>query len=218
MLYASGRELRLWSQPIRDWRWTISLAAGETVLVMTINASPAVAGAPVVLCGLARRHARLMRRLTAWHARIVRGTRGRLGTRWFGTPVLLLETAGRHTGQRRIAPLVYLRDGDDLVVVPANAGALQAPAWWLNLQAAGDGVAILGSARHRVAPVVLEGARRERLWRRFVAVSPVEHYQHQTTRTLPVVALTALPDAPRPAVFRELRAHDVGWRPEVATT
>ncbi|MBA3262673.1 MAG: nitroreductase family deazaflavin-dependent oxidoreductase [Thermoleophilaceae bacterium] len=127
------------------------------------------------------------------HAALVRGTRGYLAARWFGAPVLLLETIGRRSGRPYAAPLVYLADGDDLVVVPANAGADQTPAWWLNLRAAGEGVAIVEGLRRPVTPTVIEGSRRDRLWRRFGAVSPVEHYQRQTTRRLPVVALTPQP-------------------------
>lgn len=38
---------------------------------------------------------------------------------------------------------MYLRDGEDLVVVPANGGAPREPDWWLNLRAAGEAVAAI---------------------------------------------------------------------------
>lgn len=146
-------------------------------------------GAPVALGEIARRRPAATRRLTALHAALLRATRGHLGAGWFGARTMLLETRGRRTGQRRTSVLVYVRDGDDLVVVPANAGAERPPAWWLNLQAAGEAVVTVGGTRMRVRPVVTGGERRERLWQRFAAVAPVEHYQAATTRLLPVVAL-----------------------------
>lgn len=150
-------------------------------------------GVPIVLSDAVRRYPRATRRLTAVHALMLRGTRASLAARWFGLPVLLLETTGRRSGRVRRTALAYLPDGEDLVVVAANAGAERPPAWWLNLQAAGEGVAVVGGQRRRVTALLAEGARRDRLWRSFAARSRVEHYQGLTARRLPVIALTALP-------------------------
>jgi deazaflavin-dependent oxidoreductase (nitroreductase family) len=147
-------------------------------------------GDPRVALGpLALRLPRLTRRLTAAHASVFRWTRGRLASRWFGAAVLVLETVGRHTGQPRAVPVVYLPDADNLVVVAANGGAHRPPAWWLNLQAAGHGVAVVGRERRPVRPLEAAGPERERLWRRFAAIAPVDHYQRRTGRTIPVVVL-----------------------------
>jgi deazaflavin-dependent oxidoreductase (nitroreductase family) len=104
-------------------------------------------------------------------------------------PILVLETVGRRSGVRRTNPVVYLPDGDNLVVVPANAGNQVPPDWWLNLRAAGEGIAILGQERRRVTPHEATGAERARLWRHFAARTPVEHYQAITPRRIPVVVL-----------------------------
>jgi F420H(2)-dependent quinone reductase len=150
----------------------------------------AAGGAPVALGNLWLRAPSATRWLSAAHSALFRRTGGRALSRWFGSRILLLHTVGRHSGAARTAPLVYLPDGDDLVVVPANAGASRPPAWWLNLRAAGEAVADLGRERRTVRPVVAAGADRERLWRRFAAVSPVEHYRDRAQRHLPVVRLT----------------------------
>lgn len=182
---------------------------------MTITSSSPYPGVPVALSDRARRHPRAARLFTAAHARMIRVTRGGLGGRWFGAPVLLLETVGRRTGRARHTALVYLPDGDDLVVVAANAGAERAPAWWMNLRAAGEGVALVAGRRTPVRVTITEGARRERLWARFAAVSPVAHYQRQTGRRLPVVALTPLPvEATRSASAAPVI--DLGFRGELA--
>jgi deazaflavin-dependent oxidoreductase (nitroreductase family) len=125
------------------------------------------------------------------HARLYTMTGGRVLPRWFaGAPVMVLETIGRRTGHKRSTPVLYLRDGDALVVLAANAGADRNPAWWLNLREAGVGEVLVGRDRMRVRPRVSEGAERDRLWRAFVEMYPqAEHYTRFTDRELPLIAL-----------------------------
>jgi F420H(2)-dependent quinone reductase len=163
------------------------------------------AGAPTVLGDMARRVPRLMTRASAMHGALVLRTQGRVLGSWFGAPILLLETRGRRTGTLRATPLVYLPVGGDFAVVPANAGADRPPAWWLNLQAAGDGFVVLSGRRQRIRPAIAAGAERERLWRGMCSVAPVEHYQRRTSRRLPVVLLASVGESV-PARRRERRA------------
>src|ERR671916_3439265 len=124
------------------------------------------------------------------HARLYRATGGRIGKGWFGAPVIVLETVGRKSGKRRQTPVLGLRDGENLVVVPSNAGMEKVPAWWLNLQASGSADVVVRGSRRRVRPRVAEGAERERLWREFVRMYPqAEDYTGFTTRRFPVVVL-----------------------------
>ena len=52
-----------------------------------------------------------------------------------GAPICLLTTTGRRSGRLRTVPLVYVPDGDDLVVVASRGGMGSHPAWYLNLLA-----------------------------------------------------------------------------------
>lgn len=185
------------------------------VLSATGGPARAAGGAPTALGDLARRMPRLTQRMAAAHAALFLRTQGRVLTSWFGSPILVLETVGRRTGAPRRTPLVYLPHGDGFAVVPANAGANRPPAWWLNLEAAGAGFVVLGAARQRITPALATGIEHERLWRRFRAVTPVEHYQRGTRRTLPVVLLTPAGAAARlrqraPACTPRLTPHAVG--------
>jgi deazaflavin-dependent oxidoreductase (nitroreductase family) len=125
------------------------------------------------------------------HARLYRSSGGRFGSHWFaGAPVMVLETLGRRSGSRQATPVLYLRDGDVLVVLAANGGADRTPAWWLNLRDAGVGEVVIGRCRMRVRPRLLAGAERERLWEAFVEMYPqAEHYARFTDRALPLIAL-----------------------------
>ena len=51
-----------------------------------------------------------------------------------GLPVLLLRTLGRKSRLERTAALVYLKDGNDLVVVASNGGRDKPPGWFFNVQ------------------------------------------------------------------------------------
>ena len=50
-------------------------------------------------------------------------------------PVLLLTTTGRRTGKARTVPLLYIRDGDRLVICNVNPGFERPNPWLLNLGA-----------------------------------------------------------------------------------
>jgi deazaflavin-dependent oxidoreductase (nitroreductase family) len=147
---------------------------------------------------IARQSNRLVRkrrgRAIRWsrlHARLYQLTRGRFIPRWWaGAPVMVLETRGRRSGELRRSPVLYLWDGDAVVVCASNAGASRTPAWWLNLREAGEGTTVIGSERTRIWPRVLEGAERERLWKAFAEMYPqLDMYTEFTERPFPLVAL-----------------------------
>ena len=131
------------------------------------------------------------RKLSAFHGRLYRMTKGRFMPKWFqGAPVMALETVGRKSGKPRVTPVLYLRDGDRLVVQPANAGNDRTPAWWLNLRAAGEGVAVIGTERRRVKPRPATPEEHERLWPEYLKMYPAaEDYLGFTDRELPLIVL-----------------------------
>jgi deazaflavin-dependent oxidoreductase (nitroreductase family) len=92
------------------------------------------------------------------NVRVYKLTRGRIGGTWRvgaawknPVPICLLEHRGRKTGALRTTPLVYLRDGDRIVVVASQAGRAQHPLWYRNLQADPD-VAVQVRGERRAAP------------------------------------------------------------------
>ena len=52
--------------------------------------------------------------------------------------MLLLDHVGAKSGTERTSPLLYIRDGDDLVVVASKGGFPKNPAWFYNLKANPD--------------------------------------------------------------------------------
>jgi F420H(2)-dependent quinone reductase len=107
-----------------------------------------------------------------------------------GHPQLLLTTVGRKSGRERTVPLFYTRLGERLVVIASYQGFEVHPAWWLNLQAAGQGRVELDGETFDVQPTVLEGSEREEAWRAMAAFWPAyDEYVERTDRAIPVIAL-----------------------------
>ena len=64
--------------------------------------------------------------------------------------MLLLHHVGRRSGQERVSPLIYLRDGDDLLIVASYGGSHKHPVWWLNLREMSETTVQVGGQRQRV--------------------------------------------------------------------
>ena len=123
------------------------------------------------------------------HTAFYRLTGGRFGGSMNKAPVLLLTTKGRKTGKVRTTPLLYGRDGANLVLVASVGGADHNPAWFYNLQGHKAEVQI-GRAKQKVKARVAEGEERERLWAQMVGIWPAyAEYQQKTARRIPVVVL-----------------------------
>ena len=132
-----------------------------------------------------------MRTASTLHSAVYRVSGGRLAGQAMGLPVLLLTTTGRRTGRRRTVPLLYVRDGADVVVVASNGGMDWFPAWWLNLERHPAAVIQLGRERRQVNAAKADAERRARLWPEFTRPYPSYlKYEARTTRELPLVILS----------------------------
>src|SRR5437868_14797363 len=93
----------------------------------------------------------LLGRVMGAHTLLYRATGGRLGRRLPGLPpMLLLDHIGAKSDKKRTSPLVYMPDGDDLVLVAAKGGHPNDPAWVHNLRAHPETEVQVGSRRTKV--------------------------------------------------------------------
>ena len=130
------------------------------------------------------------RAVTKLHSFVYRVTNGRVGGRIAGGPVLLLTTTGRKSGRERTIPLLYLKDGEDLVVVGSNGGTAAPPAWWLNLTDNPEATIEVGGHKMRVRAEEAGFEENERLWPKLVKMyGGYEDYRRRTDREIPVVFL-----------------------------
>jgi F420H(2)-dependent quinone reductase len=143
------------------------------------------------LLNLGARFGPLARLATRSHARLYRLTGGRFLPKWAeGMPVMSLTTTGRKSGKPRATPVIYMEDGDRLVVMPSNAGSDATPAWWLNLQATPDAEVQIGKERRAVRARRATPEEAERIWPRMrETYSGFEAYQAFTEREQPILLL-----------------------------
>jgi deazaflavin-dependent oxidoreductase (nitroreductase family) len=134
----------------------------------------------------------VMKAMNAVHRAVLALSRGRVGYRGEGMPVLELTTVGRRSGAPRSVLLTSpLREGDTIVVVASRGGDDRHPDWLLNLRAQPRvEVALQGGPRRPMVARVAESAERERLWRQITTTNPrYAAYQRRTSREIPVVLL-----------------------------
>jgi deazaflavin-dependent oxidoreductase (nitroreductase family) len=107
-----------------------------------------------------------------------------------GRHLLLLTTTGARTGEERTSPMMYVPDGDRILVIASNAGAPELPNWYHNLVAHPDVTVEVTGDTYPARAVVTAGAERERVWAEITRQYPffLDH-QAKVTRTIPVVAL-----------------------------
>lgn len=135
--------------------------------------------------------AKVVNRLTGANVMLYRRSGGRLGNTLKGAPILLLDHVGRKSGQKRTAPVLYLGDGEDLVIVASRGGSDAMPAWWLNLQADPVTTVQVGNERRRVRAREASAQEKTALWPRLVEMyGDFEIYQRRTEREIPVVILS----------------------------
>jgi deazaflavin-dependent oxidoreductase (nitroreductase family) len=119
-----------------------------------------------------------------------RANDGKVGGMFEGASVLLLTSTGAKSGVARTTPLMYMPDGDRMVIFASKAGAPENPAWFHNLRANPDAIVEVGAEKLEVEAIVTEGEERERLFRAQVERSPqFAEYEQKTTREIPVIAL-----------------------------
>ncbi len=136
------------------------------------------------------------------HTLLYRASDGRIGHTAPGYPtMLLLDHVGAKSGTRRTSPLLYFKDGDDVVLVASKGGFPKNPAWFHNLMANPDTIVQIGSERRAVHARRASAEERERLWP--LALKQyrgyAEYQERSKGREIPLVVLepVAASGAPR---------------------
>ena len=141
---------------------------------------------------------KIMKVASKAHVRVFKLTNGRIGSKWRvgagfkkPAPTLLLEHTGRKSGNVFTTPLLYLADGDNVVVVASQGGLPKNPQWFGNLEAHPDTrVHLRGERGRAVRARVATAAEKAALWPRLVDMyADYDTYQAWTDREIPVVIL-----------------------------
>ena len=128
-----------------------------------------------------------------WNSEVITEFRehdGKVGGPFEGAPVLLLTTRGAKTGKTRVNPVMYLADGDRILVFASKGGAPTNPDWYYNLIANPDVTVEVGTETFQAKAMVVAGNERDAIYAKQAALYPqFGEYEEKTTRKIPVVAL-----------------------------
>ncbi|MBB2770682.1 UNVERIFIED_ORG: deazaflavin-dependent oxidoreductase (nitroreductase family) [Mycolicibacterium obuense] len=113
---------------------------------------------------------------------------GRLGGSFGKAPVALLTTIGRKTGEPRVSPLIFLRDGERVILVASRGGSDKHPMWYLNLRANPTvQVQIKDDVLTLTARLATEDEHAH-YWPKLTAMYPdFDSYRSWTDREIPIV-------------------------------
>jgi deazaflavin-dependent oxidoreductase (nitroreductase family) len=126
-----------------------------------------------------------------------RANRGKTDGPLAARHLLLLTTIGARSGQARTSPLMYIPDGDRLLVLASNFGAPKHPDWYHNLLVHPSVTVEVGSQTYRATAATLLGPEREQTWARIVERYPsLAQLQATTRRQIPIVTLQREPAGP----------------------
>lgn len=119
-----------------------------------------------------------------------RATNGQVTGQFAGRPLLLLTSTGAKSGQPRTMPLVYSKDGDNLVIIASKGGADTNPDWYYNLVANPEATIELPGETFQVRARETAGEERRRLYDAQAAQMPTfADYEKKTTREIPLFVL-----------------------------
>lgn len=129
---------------------------------------------------------RVMSALNTWSYKL---TKGRVGGKLRGgAPVCLVTTIGRRSGEPRTKPLLYLEDGDDVVLVASMGGMSKHPVWYLNMEKSPDVEIQIGSRKRKLRARRATDAEKAALWPKLTAMyRDYDDYQARTDRNIPVM-------------------------------
>lgn len=140
---------------------------------------------------------KIIKAMSKVNVAVYRWTGGLLGSKWRvgsafprGVPVLLLTTTGRKSGQPRVAPLLFIEEGRDVIVVASQGGLPRDPLWYRNLQATPECEIQIKRRKMKMKARTANSTERARLWPKLVAhYSDFASYEAWTDREIPVVIL-----------------------------
>lgn len=129
-------------------------------------------------------------RLATWVDRpLLKISRGRIRLS-FVIPCLLLRVRGARSGVLREVPLLYVPDGEDVLLIGSGGGSAARPAWCANLEANPEVETLRKGAHEARIAQKLSGAARATAWTLAVRTYPgYERYQARVRREIPVYRL-----------------------------
>ncbi|MEZ5573038.1 MAG: nitroreductase family deazaflavin-dependent oxidoreductase [Halioglobus sp.] len=132
----------------------------------------------------------IISRVGRWQTTVYELTGGRLWNTFLGGPVAILTTVGRKSGLVRKVPLLFLRDGENVIMTASKGGMSKLPVWYYNVVAADTVDIQIGKVKKTYRMREADAAEESRLWPQLEAMYPdYKEYRARTegVRHIPVL-------------------------------
>lgn len=119
-----------------------------------------------------------------------RANGGKVGGHFENMDLLLVHTTGAKSGNLRINPTAYIKDGDRLVIAASKGGSDTHPDWFYNLTAKPQVIVEVGREKFTALAVAAQEPERTELFGKLAGKYPgFKEYESKTSRVIPVVVL-----------------------------
>ncbi len=134
--------------------------------------------------------------MSDWNKKVIEefhANEGKVSGHFENMNLLLLHTTGAKSGEPRINPVVYMADGERLVVIASKGGASTHPDWYHNLLANLEVRVEVGTREFQARATITAEPERSDLYEKMAALYPFfAEYQQKTERVIPVITLTRI--------------------------
>jgi len=135
---------------------------------------------------------KLMSRLQTW---IYRASGGKMANKFLqGAPVALLTHIGRKSGEERTTPLIFIEEGEDVIIVASKGGFAESPQWYFNLMENENAKLQIGDKLREMVAREATAEEVERAWPRLLEIySDFAEYKLRAQacdRVIPLVVLS----------------------------
>lgn len=112
----------------------------------------------------------LIRNIGKWQVAVYRATGGRVWNRFLGAPVAILTSTGHKSGEIRRTPLLFLEQGETVVIAASKGGMSKPPVWMLNLQKKPTCEIQIGAVNRPMLARIASAEEEKVLWPKLTAI------------------------------------------------
>ena len=112
----------------------------------------------------------LIRNIGKWQVAVYRATGGKVWNKFLGAPVAILTSIGHKSAQIRRTPLLFLEDGNNVVIAASKGGMSKPPVWMFNLRAHADCEIQIGANNRMVHAREATDEEEQILWPKLTAI------------------------------------------------
>jgi deazaflavin-dependent oxidoreductase (nitroreductase family) len=106
----------------------------------------------------------IIKKIGRWQTRVYEWTGGRVWHKFLGSECAILTTTGRKSGEPRKTPLLFLREGDDVIMVASKGGMTTLPLWYRNIEANSTVHIQIGKVKKQYIARDADAAEADSLW------------------------------------------------------